>query len=301
MSDTWTIGELAERAADTLGPSSPRPNGRVRDVPNERLIRWYTTIGLLDPPLTRRGRVALYGRRHLLQLVAIKRRQAEGRSIADIQAELAGATDAALEGIARLPGDPPAGSAAPPQARPRFWAERPAAPDVPSRPTQPVAPDPLPHPAPAVVGDPLHAPPVAPGPPPHHTPAIAPAPPVAPDPVPRLAPPAQPAVPDMPPSPARAFPARAAGGVAEQAAAAVSYAAAAHLDGLLHGVRLAPGVTLLLDGHTPTPADVAAVREAAAPLLALLRERRLCAPSPADGRTRPAAGPDQFPSEGIEP
>src|SRR5690606_40309537 len=71
----WTIGELAEHAARLLGPDG-QVSGRVRPVPNERLIRWYTTIGLLDPPIARRGRVALYGRRHLLQLVAIKRRQA---------------------------------------------------------------------------------------------------------------------------------------------------------------------------------------------------------------------------------
>src|SRR5690606_29698576 len=109
------------------------PNGRVRDVPNERLIRWYTTIGLLDPPLARRGRVALYGRRHLMQLVAIKRRQAAGRSIAQIQAELAGATDAALAEIAGFP--PPAegtaaeaATGAPAGDGPgRFWARGAAA------------------------------------------------------------------------------------------------------------------------------------------------------------------------------
>ncbi|MET9070355.1 MerR family transcriptional regulator, partial [Streptosporangium sandarakinum] len=98
----WTIGELAEQATALLGPTA-QLSGRVRDVPNERLIRWYATIGLLDPPLTRRGRVALYGRRHLLQLVAVKRRQAEGRTIAEIQAELAGATDRTLEAISSGP------------------------------------------------------------------------------------------------------------------------------------------------------------------------------------------------------
>ncbi|HYB46003.1 MAG TPA: hypothetical protein VED20_01415, partial [Streptosporangiaceae bacterium] len=88
MEGPWTIVELTERAAQTLAatPSAddgtpPRParaNGRTRDVPNERLVRWYVTVGLVDPPLSRRGRVARYGRRHLLQLVAVKRRQAEG-------------------------------------------------------------------------------------------------------------------------------------------------------------------------------------------------------------------------------
>src|SRR5215831_2672402 len=116
MEESWTIVELAELAAEalatsgTLGPEKSatrrgseselgersgagplRANGRVTDVPNERLIRWYGTVGLVDPPLSRRGRVARYGRRHLLQLVAVKRRQAQGRSLAQIQAELLGA------------------------------------------------------------------------------------------------------------------------------------------------------------------------------------------------------------------
>ncbi|GGU92080.1 hypothetical protein GCM10010182_04030 [Actinomadura cremea] len=123
MDGTWTIGELAERAAAALAAGDAAPvSGRVRDVPNERLIRWYTTIGLVDPPQGRRGRTALYGRRHLLQLVAVKRRQATGRSIAEIQVELAAATDEALERIAALP----------PEGDTRgFWRERP---DVSHRP-----------------------------------------------------------------------------------------------------------------------------------------------------------------------
>ena len=93
-------------------------------MPNERLVRWYVTVGLVDPPLSRRGRVARYGRRHLLQLVAVKRRQAEGRSLAEIQAELAGATDEALAAVARVPDTKPALQPAPAvvAATPaRFW------------------------------------------------------------------------------------------------------------------------------------------------------------------------------------
>ena len=69
MEGPWTILELAERAAETLAaapsanddgtPAGPgRANGRVRDVPNERLVRWYVTVGLVDPPLSRRGRAS---------------------------------------------------------------------------------------------------------------------------------------------------------------------------------------------------------------------------------------------------
>jgi DNA-binding transcriptional MerR regulator len=134
---TWTIDELALRAADTLAADRVAPpNGRVTGVPDRRLIRWYATIGLLDRPLRTGGRVARYGPRHLLQLVAIKRRQAQGRSLTEIQAELAGATDATLRRVAGPVGhieapDAPtaAGETAPARAieRGRFWAERPAA------------------------------------------------------------------------------------------------------------------------------------------------------------------------------
>src|SRR5580704_12728763 len=157
MEEPWTILELAELAADALAAAQPtgqsaeagppaearagssgggetppggggtpsgaapvRANGRVRDVPNERLVRWYVTVGLVDPPLSRRGRVAQYGRRHLLQLVAVKRLQAEGRSLAEIQAELAGATDDTLAAVAGIPDARPTARVVP-AAPARFW------------------------------------------------------------------------------------------------------------------------------------------------------------------------------------
>jgi DNA-binding transcriptional MerR regulator len=126
-----TIGELAQTAAAAVAAADVRgANRRVTDLPDERTIRWYSTIGLLDRPTGNRGRTALYGERHILQLVAIKRRQAEGRTLAEIQAELVGATDRTLRRIANLP---PATDA---PARPRpanapdgrqFWREHPAA------------------------------------------------------------------------------------------------------------------------------------------------------------------------------
>jgi DNA-binding transcriptional MerR regulator len=100
----WTLDELAERvdaalAVDYAGP----PSGRVRAVPDRRAIRWYTTIGLIDRPVAHRGRTALYGPRHLLQLVAVKRLQAEGLPLVAIQQELAGATDSQLARVAHRP------------------------------------------------------------------------------------------------------------------------------------------------------------------------------------------------------
>ncbi|GAB3857594.1 MerR family transcriptional regulator [Dactylosporangium cerinum] len=126
----WTLDELTARVAAALDGTAyaGAPNGRVRDVPDARAIRWYATIGLVDRP-TMRGRTALYGPRHLAQLVAIKRRQSEGMRIADIQIELAEAPDALLWEIADLPKHE--------QPRNRFWTEPPA----------PHAPPPAPPPA----------------------------------------------------------------------------------------------------------------------------------------------------------
>jgi DNA-binding transcriptional MerR regulator len=106
MDDTalWTLDELSELVAGALRVDYPgQSSRRVREVPDRRTIRWYTTIGLLDRPAAMRGRTALYARRHLIQLVAVKRLQAQGRSLVEVQAELVGATDATLEGIARVP------------------------------------------------------------------------------------------------------------------------------------------------------------------------------------------------------
>jgi len=100
----WTLDELAERVDAALAVDYPgQSSGRVRDVPDRRAIRWYTTIGLVDRPVAHHGRTALYGPRHLLQLVAIKRLQARGLSLVAIQQELAGATDTHLTRVARVP------------------------------------------------------------------------------------------------------------------------------------------------------------------------------------------------------
>lgn len=141
-----TIHELAAAAAAAVSAAEVRgASRRVTDLPDERTIRWYATIGLLDRPSGSRGRTSLYGERHLQQLVAIKRRQAEGRTLAEIQTELVGATDRTLRRIADLPEQPVATAAKPAAgqsgatkavaaksagapaavAQRRFWRERP--------------------------------------------------------------------------------------------------------------------------------------------------------------------------------
>jgi DNA-binding transcriptional MerR regulator len=103
MSDEpWTLEQLSDRVADLLADGyEGQRNGRIRELPNGRTIRWYTTIGLVDRPLATRGRVALYGQRHALQLAAIKRLQARGMTLAEVQERLLGASDEELAGIAQ--------------------------------------------------------------------------------------------------------------------------------------------------------------------------------------------------------
>jgi hypothetical protein len=129
--DLWTLDQLAEQVEGALAVGyGGATSGRVRSVPDRRAIRWYATIGLIDRPAGMRGRTALYGARHLLQLVAIKRRQAAGRSLAEIQAELTGATDATLREIAQLPEGTQLPVPPPPAATPRarsFWSAKPTA------------------------------------------------------------------------------------------------------------------------------------------------------------------------------
>jgi DNA-binding transcriptional MerR regulator len=125
------LGEAVRRALD--GEEAPA-NGQVRAVPDIRTIRYYTTLGLIDRPAELRGRTALYAQRHVLQLVAVKRLQAEGLSLAEIQARLTGLPDSKLRRLARVEvsavaaAPPQEASAAPAADAPRedFWRAVPA-------------------------------------------------------------------------------------------------------------------------------------------------------------------------------
>lgn len=166
----WTLDELVERVREALEAEYPgAPNGRVRDLPDRRAIRWYSTIGLVDKPLGMRGRTALYGPRHLQQLVAIKRRQAEGLTLAQIQEELTAVTPTALTDIAHVPPRLMVtiedGALERHAERSRFWADHPSetSPAQPARtdPARtdpgPLPPDPDPQPA-ATLVDASHSP-----------------------------------------------------------------------------------------------------------------------------------------------
>lgn len=110
----FTIEELAEQTRRWLEEHrlDDRYYRRVQETPSERTIRYYRSQGLLDEP-ARDGARRLYGRRHMLQLLAVKSLQTQGLSHQRIQAELYGRSDAELEALiaATLPprhaSDPP--------------------------------------------------------------------------------------------------------------------------------------------------------------------------------------------------
>lgn len=132
----WTLDELGDRVERALSVDYVAAgSARVRAVPDARTIRYYTTLGLVDRPsfLPHRGRTAHYGERHLRQLVAIKRLQADGLTLVQIQERLAGLPDGELAKLARVPSAAleaaPAQEPAPPPApaRASFWRDVPSA------------------------------------------------------------------------------------------------------------------------------------------------------------------------------
>jgi DNA-binding transcriptional MerR regulator len=134
MDEAWTLPELVAEAASWIATLPPPKNGQVRAVPDERTVRYYAALGLLDRPAAMRARTAIYGKRHLAQVIAIKRLQSAGHSLADIQAmwpTLDDLTLARLTGVT-LPPKPRA-------ARAEFW-KKPPAPSVKSEPKSSAAP-----------------------------------------------------------------------------------------------------------------------------------------------------------------
>ena len=70
--------QLADEAARLIPRFVPRQErGSVSEVPDERMVRYYSTEGLISPPEGKQGLSAVYGYSHLLQLLVIKRLQAD--------------------------------------------------------------------------------------------------------------------------------------------------------------------------------------------------------------------------------
>jgi DNA-binding transcriptional MerR regulator len=126
----WTLPELVAEVAARIAALPAPKNGQVRAIPDDRTVRYYVTLGLLDRPSAMRGRTALYGNKHVAQVVAIKRLQTMGRSLSEIQQlwpTLDDRTLARMSGV-ELP------EAARPPGRAEFWKRGPV--PSPAQPTQ---------------------------------------------------------------------------------------------------------------------------------------------------------------------
>jgi DNA-binding transcriptional MerR regulator len=89
-----------EAELDRRGLRDAQADGRVNAAPDARTVRYYATYGLVDRP-ARAGREARYGRRHVLQLLAVKAMQARGAGLAEIQARVYGRSNLELETLLR--------------------------------------------------------------------------------------------------------------------------------------------------------------------------------------------------------
>lgn len=118
---SWDLPGLVAAARSLLD--------RVGSPPDERTVRYYQTGGLVDRPARYEGRTALYGYRHLLQVLAIKLLQAEGHTLAQVQQALAGVPTAGLEEAVRTSLGVPAPAEAP-VAAPRSLIAAEVAPGV---------------------------------------------------------------------------------------------------------------------------------------------------------------------------
>ncbi len=93
-----TLDALAGAASRLLRRLDLRAgDGRVADRLDARGIRYYQTLGVVDKPLRYDGRRAVYGYRHLLQLLAVRKLQQEGHPLQVIQQALAGRSTETLE------------------------------------------------------------------------------------------------------------------------------------------------------------------------------------------------------------
>jgi len=97
-----TLDDLAREVQAMLGRHGllkAQADGRISAAPDPRTVRYYTTLGLLDRPQIL-AREARYGRRHVMQLCAIKALQAAGLPLGEIQSRLYGRSDSELEALA---------------------------------------------------------------------------------------------------------------------------------------------------------------------------------------------------------
>jgi DNA-binding transcriptional MerR regulator len=101
MNSDLTLEQLSNEVEKQLkqrGLLDAQHDGRVSAAPDGRTIRYYTTLGILEKPKVI-SRQAFYGKRHVLQILAIKSLQGLSLPLGEIQARLYGKSDKELEAI----------------------------------------------------------------------------------------------------------------------------------------------------------------------------------------------------------
>ena len=89
MSSEFTLEELARAVQDWCEQHHVFPaNGQAAEAITERNIRYYRTLGLLDPPFGNYTKT--FSEKHRLQLIAIRSYQAQGLPLRKIRDELYG-------------------------------------------------------------------------------------------------------------------------------------------------------------------------------------------------------------------
>jgi len=91
------FAQAAERILEVLNLEQER--GTVTSVPDERTIRYYLAEGLIQSPEEKQGTALVFGYLHLLQLIAVKKLQAEHFPIRQIRELVAGKSEAELESL----------------------------------------------------------------------------------------------------------------------------------------------------------------------------------------------------------
>jgi DNA-binding transcriptional MerR regulator len=103
------VAELAAEAAKILTESGlAQERGTVSELPDERTVRYYMTEGLIPPAEEKQGTASVFGYRHLLQLLVVKKLQSEHLPIRKIRDLVEGRSERELERLLGAEGEPAA-------------------------------------------------------------------------------------------------------------------------------------------------------------------------------------------------
>jgi DNA-binding transcriptional MerR regulator len=99
------LPEFAETGARMLAEMElEQARGTVTSVPDERTIRYYLAEGLIQAPEEKQGTASVFGYRNLLQLLVVKKLQAEHLPIRKIKELVAGKGEQELEALLGVSG-----------------------------------------------------------------------------------------------------------------------------------------------------------------------------------------------------